>query len=698
MAAVGLSSLCASTLDAAQNPDAAAPVDPMPEPEQFDELDLDNLLSLEVSVASLKATSLRESPGIVSVITRSDIVDWGARDLIDVLRMVPGFYFGVDVLGVVGLGTRGLWAIEGKILLMLDGFAMNELDYQSINFGHRFPVEMIERIEIIRGPGSAIYGGNAELGVINVVTRSAEDLEGLNVSLRYGPPEEFYSGDGDPTGFMDVTAQAGARHGDFEWTLGAFIGRSVRSDKTYSPLENDPAIVDDDPYDMGAVSDLKPFVIKGSIGYKTVNLRLMFDGYEAESKDGFGEPTAASYDLRHGGVYAEIDGLFEIAEGLTLAPRLSYKRQEAYFSEFDEDDPAQLEELLEDFIYVQRATQRALAGLTLSWEAFGDANILFGVEGFYDRGDITDGGRTSADPDRFFGHMYVDDEGNSVESIEFFTTAFFAQFLWPNSILNVTVGGRAEVHSVFGAYAAPRLALTKVFDFGLHAKLLASQAFRTPSFLNRSLQDPERPPVDVERTTVFEAELGYQFGPSLSVTANGFLTIVNDPIVYAPNGGEVYRNRDQTASVGTELQIQWRMDYFNGQLAYSYYQRVLDPILEYDVPRTNSLLAAPRHKITSRMNIDPIGWLRITPSLSWLLDRFAYVDDPLQPGRIPNEALLGLAVTARNVGLDRFDVSLIGHDLLGQRESFPQPYSGGHAVLPGRGRQVLLRLSYSVGR
>ena len=64
---------------------------------------------MEVSVASLKAMSLRESPGIVSVVTREDMLSWGARDLVDVLRMVPGFYLGVDVQGAVGVGIRGNW-------------------------------------------------------------------------------------------------------------------------------------------------------------------------------------------------------------------------------------------------------------------------------------------------------------------------------------------------------------------------------------------------------------------------------------------------------------------------------------------------------------------------------------------------------------------------------------------------------------
>lgn len=72
------------------------------------ELSLEELMNVEVSVSSkTKEKSLRESPGIISVITSEDIANSGARDLIDVLKLVPGFSFGVDVFNVVGAGIRG---------------------------------------------------------------------------------------------------------------------------------------------------------------------------------------------------------------------------------------------------------------------------------------------------------------------------------------------------------------------------------------------------------------------------------------------------------------------------------------------------------------------------------------------------------------------------------------------------------------
>ena len=125
------------------------------------DLSLADLLDTQVDVASKKAQTSRETPGIVSVITRDDIVASGARDLVDVLALVPGFAPGVDVEGVVDLGIRGQWGHEGKILMLIDGQPMNELLYSTLQLGHHYPLENIDRIEVIRGPGSAIYGGYA---------------------------------------------------------------------------------------------------------------------------------------------------------------------------------------------------------------------------------------------------------------------------------------------------------------------------------------------------------------------------------------------------------------------------------------------------------------------------------------------------------------------------------------------------------
>lgn len=177
-------------------------------------LSLSELIGIEISVASIVPKSIREQSAIVSVITAKDIRASGARDLVDVLRLVPGYHFGVDVEGITGVGIRGFWAYEGKILITIDGIDIVEQLYGVVPLDEHIPVDIIERIEIIRGPGSAMYGGNAELSVINIVTKGA-DLNGGYVNMNTG------------TNGNDVSGRVGAAVGGgerrFSYALGCFM-------------------------------------------------------------------------------------------------------------------------------------------------------------------------------------------------------------------------------------------------------------------------------------------------------------------------------------------------------------------------------------------------------------------------------------------------------------------------------------------
>ena len=102
-------------------------------------------------VASFAVTKLKDSPAVVTVISGEDIRTSGARDLIDILNMVPGYFVGQDVQNIVGAGFRGLWGEEGKILLMIDGKEINELMFSTLQLDNGFPVELIERVEVVRG-------------------------------------------------------------------------------------------------------------------------------------------------------------------------------------------------------------------------------------------------------------------------------------------------------------------------------------------------------------------------------------------------------------------------------------------------------------------------------------------------------------------------------------------------------------------
>ncbi|MBI4395491.1 MAG: TonB-dependent receptor [Elusimicrobia bacterium] len=147
----------------------------------FDELPI-------VNISAMYGERLDRASGIVSVITANDIKRMGARNLSDVFDMVPGIESTMNTMGntppvIRGVGSRD----SAQVKFMVDGVHVNDLMGGSGFPGHAdMLLEDVERIEFIRGPGSALYGENALAGVINVITKTAENNKGIRTSVRYG--------------------------------------------------------------------------------------------------------------------------------------------------------------------------------------------------------------------------------------------------------------------------------------------------------------------------------------------------------------------------------------------------------------------------------------------------------------------------------------------------------------------------------
>ena len=146
------------------------------------QLSLEQLLTLDVSIASKKVESLNDAPGVISVLTAREIQQMGANNLIEVLEKVTSFYptgsnfFPQNVMSVRGdLGGH----YDNHVLLLLNGRPVRESYSGGVNFSIylAIPLEVISRLEIIRGPGSVLYGTNAYSSVINIITGDRDDNE-----------------------------------------------------------------------------------------------------------------------------------------------------------------------------------------------------------------------------------------------------------------------------------------------------------------------------------------------------------------------------------------------------------------------------------------------------------------------------------------------------------------------------------------
>lgn len=177
--------------------------------ETFDANMVKQLLKLElkdlfevpvVSVASGKAEPINIAPAVTSVITAQDIEAMGATNLDEVLNTIPGVrvvrsrVFDGSTYIIRGVAPTGL-QLSNEVLFMVNGMPYRRLingSYSGVRKG--IPLQAVQRIEVIRGPGSALYGADALAGVVNIITKTAEDIDGLEVSGRVGSFDTYHAG------------------------------------------------------------------------------------------------------------------------------------------------------------------------------------------------------------------------------------------------------------------------------------------------------------------------------------------------------------------------------------------------------------------------------------------------------------------------------------------------------------------------
>ena len=155
----------------------------------LEELSLEELMQIRVVGVSKYEQSQQQVAAAVSVITRNDIKTYGWRTLGEALASLPGVHTTYDrqytYFGTRGFGLPG--DFNTRVLISINGNRINDATYDQGPIGREFPLDLdlIERIEYIPGPGSAVYGQNAMLGVVNIVTRKGNDINGIELSGSY---------------------------------------------------------------------------------------------------------------------------------------------------------------------------------------------------------------------------------------------------------------------------------------------------------------------------------------------------------------------------------------------------------------------------------------------------------------------------------------------------------------------------------
>src|SRR3954470_10250152 len=160
------------------------------QPKSIGEVTLFGEEQLKVEAATKTEIPISKAPSAVTVVTAKQIAESGARTVPDLLRLVAGVNVRwnpmMQTIDIRGFGEN---PFSNRILLLIDGVPYNSGDTGGLPLSPAFdlfPVQNIKRVEVVRGPGSSLYGENAYWGVINIVTLSGEDLAGAAAQVYAG--------------------------------------------------------------------------------------------------------------------------------------------------------------------------------------------------------------------------------------------------------------------------------------------------------------------------------------------------------------------------------------------------------------------------------------------------------------------------------------------------------------------------------
>jgi outer membrane receptor for ferrienterochelin and colicins len=524
------------------------------ETKDLGEASLEQLGNIQVYSASKRMQDARDAPASVTVVTADEIQEYGYRTLADILRSVRGFYVTYDrdysFVGVRGFGRLGDW--NSRILLLVDGHRINDNVLGQAFLGSEFlvDVDLIERVEIIRGPSASLYGDGAFFAVINVITRKSPRLKGVELSFA---PASF--------GTYQGRASYGGQYKGVDMLLSGTFYNS-QGPMLFFPEFDSPAT------NTGITSntDFERFEhVLATISFHGFTLQGLFSARDKGVPTAyfgtlFNNPSTRNLDYHQ---YFDLSYQHSIGEKWGLTARTSYD---------------------------QVRLQAPLAYST----GLSDASVTLDTFAF--RGNWWDGeiklSRTFLEKHHVtFGSEVIDnlrqDQSDYTTLGNMFETNPASSLIWALygqdeyeilRKLTLSAGVRHDHYSNFGGTTNPRLGLIYRLFHQTTLKLLYGSAFRAPEpfeitpgfgpFYEDNLQ------LQPETIHSIEGVVGQAFGQHFSLSGSVFqnridnlITLETDP----SNGQSVYRNSGKDDAIGTEIELDARFaGGLEGTASYSY--------------------------------------------------------------------------------------------------------------------------------
>lgn len=580
---------------------------------------LEELGHIQVYGASKRLQSTSDAPASVTVITADEIQKYGYRTLAEILESVRGFYITYDrdytFVGVRGFGRLGDW--NNRVLVLIDGHRINDNVLGLAMIGPEFlvDVDLIERVEIIRGPSSSLYGAQAFLAVINVVTLKGPRLKGAEVSFAPGS-----------YGAYQGRASYGGEYKGIDMLLSGTFYNSQGQTLFFPQFDSSAT-----NYGVTRNTDYESFQhILATISFAGFTLQGLFSARDRGVPTGyfgavFNDPRTRNLDYHQ---YFDLSYRHSITEEWELTARTSYDQDRlqgpVVFPSGIAADPTTVDTF--SFRGNWWDGEARLSGTLLEKH-----KIAVGTE-------ITNNLRQ--DQGNYIDKVFTSDPSNSL------IWAFYGQDEFAiRHDLTLSAGVRYDHYSNFGGTTNPRLGLIYHLFRPTTLKLLYGTAFRAPepyeitpdfgSFYDDNLHlGPERIR-SIEG--IVEQGLGQHFTLSGSVFRNSISDLIS-PVTQS-DGQVQYQNGAQAVAAGVEIEL-------DGQLAGGIKGRASYSFVDAEEPNTQQILSnSPRHLGKLDMSI-PMVQRRLFASLDAQYTSSA-------------ETLAGNTVS----GFSVFNFTMLGHAL-----------------------------------
>lgn len=644
----------------------------VPPPPALGDMSLEQLMDLKVDSvfsASRREQKTWEAPASVSIVTRDEIKSFGYRSLVDVLRAVPGIYAGNDrsytYLGMRGFSRPGDY--NSRVLLLIDGHRANDNIYDSALVAHEALVEVdsIERVEVIRGPSSSLYGSSAFFGVINVITRRGAAVNGVEVSAEGGSFETF-------------KGRVSAGH-KFDSGLEYFVSGSYYDSegqtRLYYPEFDDPAS------NNGVAEDLdheQAWHFLSNLSYYDFTLSA---GLNSRTK---GVPTAAfggafndpRVEMVDRAAWVDLKFTHEFENELNLTARAGYHRYEytgVYpYNVADPGDPPVMVINQDDVRGEWWGTE-----ILATRQYFDQLTLTAGSE-FRQNFRQDQVNYDAGSPPTY----YVNDDSSSA------IVGVYGQGDWAiRTNLIFSAGLRYDHYSTVGDSWNPRVGLMYQPWTPTTFKLLYGRAFRAPNAYELNYAAPEyvsNPDLQPEIIHTGEAVWEQSLSETLKFSAAGFIYDVDGLVSLDSSGPQLtFRNLNNAQAFGTELALEgrWASGLF-GRISYTG-QRAEDS------DTGDELSNAPRHLGKFHLRV-PLIKDRLFAAAE-----LQYVGSvqAVQGGRVDDYCVANVTLLSREL-FKGLEISASVYNVFDQHYAITGSEEHIQRVLPQDGRSFRIKLTY----